>query len=347
MQLVKVLMLGGTGLIGTGITRQLLAAGHDVTHLNRGQSSNEFEGHVRLVRGDRNSVADLDRAVAESGTTAVIDMIGFTAEQAELTARVFAGRIEQMVFCSTVDVHTKVGQGFPLDESSPRRPSPAFPYAFAKRQAEQVLEDAAAAGAFSLTVLRPAATYADTAVAPIGSFAVNVSRIRLGLPIVVHGDGSSLWASCHRDDVAAAFVAAVERPVARNRSYIVASNELMTWDTYWRLVARAAADREPEIVHVPTDLLYAHDPDLAEWCQINFRHPNVFDCAAARRDLGFRVTTSFAGGLASMDWSAVPPPDPDLAVRYDRLVADWTAATAGFAATRPRDSVLTGETCPA
>ena len=105
---------------------------------------------------------------------------------------------------------------------------------------------------------------------------------------MLHGDGTGLWASCHRDDVAAAFVAALGNPAARGRAYTVAGSELLTWDAYWTQVAHALGVGDPEIVHVPSALLHAAAPDLAEWCWLNFRHDNVFDCSAAGRDLGFR-----------------------------------------------------------
>lgn len=322
---MRVLILGGTGLISTGITRQLLSRGDDVTLFTRGTTPHPFGDAVQEVQGDRGWGPDLDRAFGAGPFDAVIDMICFTADDARLIATAAAGRTPQLVVCSTVDVYTKPAPAYPVTEATERRPSPTFPYAFDKQRAEEVLEAAAAAGGFQLTVLRPAATYLDRAVAPVGDYPTMIARLRAGRPIVIHGDGSSFWVSCHRDDVAAAFVAALGNERAFGAAYTLAGSELLTWDAYWTTVATALGV-DAEIVHIPTDLLHRAAPRLAEWCWMNFQYDNVFDCSAAEADLGFRMRRTWAEGVAAFAFDDVDDPDPHDAAEYDELVRAWQRA---------------------
>jgi nucleoside-diphosphate-sugar epimerase len=317
---MRVLVLGGTGLISTAITEQLLAGGFLVTHLHRNRG--RAVAGVSTVYGDRSSPADLARAWG-AGQDAVIDMLCFTAADARLAVDAFGGRAAHYVMCSTVDVYTKPARYLPVDEKHERHPSPTFRYALGKAQAEAVLRDAPA---LPVTVLRPAATYLDSAVPSIGSFDLAVERLRAGRPVILHGDGGSRWAACHRDDVARAFVAALGRePVGA--AYNVTGAEALTFEQYWRAVADALGVT-PSFVYLPTDLLARYAPRLAEWCAVNFRYDNVFDCTAAARDLGFASTIRWADGIATgLATRAAQPVDPAERRAYDSIVDGWRRAT--------------------
>jgi nucleoside-diphosphate-sugar epimerase len=319
---VRVLLLGGTGLISTAITRLLLARGDAVTLLTRGRTAHGFGGRVREVHGDRGSTDDLVRAIDAAAPDAVVDMIGFTAADAERLVAAMAGRARRLVCCSTVDVHPKPAPALPVTESSPRGADPDFAYAVGKVEMERVLEAAAARGDLELTLLRPAATYATQAVAPVGTWSVMVDRLRRGEPVILPGDGTALWTSCHRDDVAAAFVAALDRPEAVGRAYVLAGDEPLTWNAYWGTVAHALGV-VPRVLHVPTDLLARLAPEATAWCRLNFQHGAVYDSTAAARDLAFRSRRTWAEGVASFDLAAVPEPDARDAADYDALVRAW------------------------
>jgi nucleoside-diphosphate-sugar epimerase len=319
---MRVLILGGTGLISTGITTELLRRGDEVTHLVRG--TQPALAGVRTIRGDRRDPAALARAFGR-GHDAVIDMLCFNADEAGLAVEAFGGGDTRYVMCSTVDVYTKPAARLPVDESHERDPDPAFDYAWGKAAAERVLEEAGRRGDLPVTILRPAATYLDSAVPSIGSFDLAVERLLAGLPVILHGDGSGLWAACHRDDVARAFVAAAEVPAAAGRAYNVTGDELLTWNAYWTAVATALSV-EPRFVHIPTDLLAACAPSAAAWCARNFQYDNVFDCSAARRDLGFRCTVTWADGIAAgLASRAARPGGTAERESYEAIIGAWTS----------------------
>lgn len=296
---MRVLIIGGTGLISTAITRYLAERGDDVTLYNRGQRTVDIPGDIKRILGDRTAYSAFEAQMAEVGPyDAVIDMVAFRPQDVESAIRAFGGRVEQYVFCSTVDVYTKPAARYPVREDAERKPSRTFPYAFGKAQCERILEEAHARGDFQVTMIRPAWTYGEggSILHAFGWGTYFLDRLRKGMPVIVHGDGTSFWVACHRDDVGRAFVGALGNPKAYGKGYHVTGEEWMTWDAYHHVVAQALDAPPPTLVHIPTDLLGRVAPKAAEWCVENFHYNNIFDNAAARADLGFRYTIPFAEG---------------------------------------------------
>ena len=298
---MRVLIIGGTGLISTAITRVLIGRGDDVTLYNRGQTKADIPERYNTITGNRKDYTAFEAQMTEAGNfDAVIDMIGFVPADIESAIRTFRGRIGQFIFCSTVDVYTKPARCYPIREEAEREPMPSFPYAYNKAKCERLLEAAYQRGDFPVTIIRPAHTYGEGRglIHSLGlGGAYYFHRIRNGKPIITHGDGSSLWAACHRDDVGQAFAAAVGNERTFGKGYHTASEEAMTWNQYHQTVAQAMNAPEPELVHIPTDLLFKIAPKTAEWCRENFQYNNIFDNTAAKTDLNFRYTIPFVEGV--------------------------------------------------
>jgi nucleoside-diphosphate-sugar epimerase len=333
---MKVLIIGGTGLISTGITRQLVARGDEVVIYTRGQR--ECELPVRCMIGDRNDAETFEAQVANAGPfDAVIDMICFTPEHAESAIRAFAGRTAQYVFCSTVDVYTKPAAHYPVRENAERKPSPSFPYAFNKARCERLFEEAHERGDFAVTMIRPAWTYGEGGrlLHTFGWDTYYLDRLRRGKPVIVHGDGTSFWVACHRDDVARGFVGATGNEIAFGRAYHLTGAEFLTWNAYTRTVAEALGAPAPTLVHIPTDLLGKVLPKSAEWCVENFSYNNVFDNTAARSDLGFAYAIPFAEGARRViEWLEAHGGfgNSDDYPFYDQAIDAWRRLGEGLAA---------------
>ena len=298
---MRILIIGGTGLISTAITRFLVERGDDVTLYNRGQTEADIPEGYDTITGNRKDYATFEAQMTETGNfDAVIDMIGFIPADVESAIRAFRRRIGQFIFCSTVDVYTKPARRYPVREDAERQPMPSFPYAYNKEKCERLLEAAHDRGDFPVTIIRPAHTYGEGREL-IHSFGLGgayyFNRIRLGKPIITHGDGSSLWAACHRDDVGRAFAEAVGNEGAFGKAYHTASEEPMTWNQYHQTVAQAMNAPEPELIHIPTDVLFEVAPKEAEWCRENFQYNNIFDNTAAKTDLNFDYTIPFVEGV--------------------------------------------------
>lgn len=337
---MHVLIIGGTGLISTAITRELVARGERVTLYNRGQTapSADIPHEATIITGDRTDAARFASAIVAAGPfDVVIDMACYDPAEAEGAVAALRERVAQYVFCSTVDVYTKPAPTYPIREDAPRVPSPAFPYAFKKRQCEAIVEAAGAAGAFATTIIRPAYTYGEGRgmLSTFGGGLDYLGRLRAGLSVVVHGDGTNLWTACHRDDVARAFVGAAGNPAAFGKAYHAAGEEWLPWDAYHARVAAAIGAPPPTLVHIPTDLLARAAPEKAWITRENFRFNNIFDTAAARADLGFRPAVALDAGVRRIAaWldarDRIPTPTGD--DWEDRLIAAWEQYGAAFVA---------------
>jgi nucleoside-diphosphate-sugar epimerase len=308
----------------------LVARGDEVTVYNRDRTSATapIPDGVRRIVGDRADRDAFERQMAEAGRfDAVLDMICFTPEDAESTVRAFRGRSNQLIFCSTVDIYAKPASRYPVREEEPGRYTGSFSYAVDKVRCEEILLAAHERGDFPLAIIRPAATYGEGRgmVHSFGRATTYHDRIRKGKPIVVHGDGTAFWVSCHRDDVGHAFAAAAGNARALGKAYHTAGEEWLTWNRYHELVAEAMGAPPPTLVHIPTALLARVTP-RARICEQNFQFNNLFDNAAAHADLGFRQTIPFVEGVRRIvTWLDANGQieDSDADPHDDRIIAAW------------------------
>lgn len=329
---MRILIIGGTGLISTYITRQLLEQGHEVTHYNRGQSAAQMSEGIRRIQGDRTDYPRFAAQMAElESFDCAIDMVCYEPEDAQSALNALRGKVAQYILCSTVDVYTKPAARYPITESETRTAIRNFSYAEKKVVCEAIAFEAHERGDFAVTVIRPAYTYGEGR-GPIHSFDwgnAYLDRLRKGKPIIVHGDGMSLWTACHAEDEARAFVGAIGNTRAYGKGYHATGEEWLTWNELYRQVAQVMGAPEPTFVHIPTDLLNKIAPAHAHICSVNFQFNNIFDNSAARNELGFRYTISWRQGvqrvLAWLDeHNGIPDSDDD--PLDDQVIAAWEAS---------------------
>jgi len=331
---MKILIIGGTGLISVSITQWLLDRGEEVTLYNRGLSTLPLDPRARVIHGDRTEYAAFENQMRAAGRfDVVMDMVGYLPEDGPSVVRAFGGQVGHFIFCSTVDVYRKPALRYPYTEDEPYGGLNA--YSSKKVLLEKTLREAESHGAFPLTIIRPAYTYGESRgpVHPAGGSTIFLDRIIKGKPVILHGDGSSFWVACHRDDVARAFVNAAGQPRTFGRSYHVTGEEWMSWDLYTRSIAEAVGAPDPQIVHIPTDLLVKIDPRRYAVVAENFQFNNIFDNTAAKTDLDFRCTISWKEGVRRLlAWLRANDrlEDSDLDPYEDRLIANWQAQAAAI-----------------
>lgn len=337
---MNILILGGTGLISTAISREFLKRSSvNLTLYNRGQRESRIPDGAAVINGDRNDIAAFEAQMAEAGTwDCVIDMICFTPEQAHSTARAFKGRTGHLIFCSTVDVYSKPASRYPIVESESRGGLSA--YAANKILCEDILFEAHHRGDFPLTIIRPAMTYGEGGMLldAFGRTTRQIDRMRKGKPIIVHGDGQTLWTACHIDDEAHAFVYGAGRAHTFGKTYHATGEEWLTWDRYYNELAAAIGAPPPKLVHIPTDLLVKLDPVGASRLRENFFGNNIFDNSAARNDLDFRYSVPWReGARRTVAWldehgkiedSDQPPSDQR--PHEDIILDAWEKLSAGM-----------------
>lgn len=331
---MRILIIGGTGIISTGISRLLIERGDDVVLYNRGQRPSQVEGNYTAITGDRKDFATFEKQIAEAGHfDCVIDMVCYLPEEAESAIRAFKDRTAQYIFCSTVDVYTKPAAAYPITEAAEKLPSTNFMYGYNKARCEELLFAAHERGTLVVTSIRPGHTYGEggsNLLHALGRGTYHVDRLKKGQPIIVHGNGTSFWPTCHRDDASVAFVGAIGNEKAMGRGYHVAGEEWMTWEGYHQGIAKAIGAEPPKFVYIPTDALVRLAPQEAMLTEVNFSYNNLFDNTAAREDLGFRVTIHWVEGVRrTIQWleeNGQLEKSEDFPL-YDQVIDAWRQAT--------------------
>ncbi len=294
---MNVLIIGGTGLISTGIVRQLLVRGAKVTVYTRGRRKRAALSGVTRIVGDRSDTAAFERAFHSSRYDVVIDMICFTEAEAESTARAFSGRCEQLQLCSTVCTYgVKIPPEVLVDERFPQEP--ITEYGRGKVICERILERAAERGGFKLTILRPSHTYG-----PGGSLIDQLEfdsgtwdRVVRGLPVLCAGDGLGLWQSTHRDDCGKLFAYAALNSRAYGEAYNATRDEVRTWRDYYREAA-AALHTRAQLVFAPARWLLGERPERFGFLREITQFHGGYSSAKARAHVPeFQATIAFPAG---------------------------------------------------
>ncbi len=328
---MHVLFIGGTGLISTAIARQLLESGHEVTLFNRGKSQNRLPDGAKIIGGDRKDYAAFEGTFSDKTYDVVVDMVAFHPDDSASAIRAFGGRCGQFIHCSTVCVYSGPVSQLPTTETEPYHSIGS--YGKDKIVCELLLQQAYEEEAFPLTIMRPSHSYGEGGgiIRSVGPSDTFVDRLRKGKPVIVQGDGNSLWASCHVDDVARGFIGTMGNTRCLGEAYNITADEWFTWNTYHEQVAEVCGGTFTP-VHIPTDTLHEVAPGLSGSTYDILGWPSIFDNSKIKRDTDYAgQTISFREGTQrTLNWLQENGKikDSDADDYEDRLVAAWQSKTA-------------------
>jgi len=275
MSALKVLFIGGSGIISSACSRLAVEQGVDLHVLNRGETSlRPLPDGARLLHGNVRDPASVRVAIGDGDYDAVVDWVAFTPEHVRADVDLFRGRAGQYVFISSASAYQTPASRLPITESTPLR-NPYWQYSRDKIAAEDVLVAAYRDEGFPATIVRPSHTYDRTSSPLHGGWTV-LERMRAGREVVVHGDGSSLWTLTHHEDFARGFVPLLGSARALGEAFQITSDDVLTWDQIAHTMA-GAAGVEARIVHVPSDAIAAADPDWGASLLGDKTHSSVFD----------------------------------------------------------------------
>ena len=277
---MKVLFIGGTGIISSASSRLAVTRGIELFHLRRGQTTRPVPSEIQILTGDIRDPQSARRALGDLRFDAVVDWIAFTPEHIELDLQLFRGRIHQYVFISSASAYQTPPAGLPVTESTPLD-NPFWDYSRAKIACEERLLRAYREEKFPFTIVRPSHTYDRTLLPCHGGYTV-IDRMRRGKKVIVHGDGTSLWTLTHHEDFAKGLVGLLGHSRAIGEAVQITSDEWLTWDQIHHLLARAAGTRA-DIVHLPSDVIARHDPDWGAGLLGDKAHSMVFDNSKIKR----------------------------------------------------------------
>jgi len=335
---MDVLIIGGTGPISHAVAQEALAGGARVTVVNRGRStSHAVPDGAEVVMADARDPASFRSALGGRAFDIVIDFVAFTPAHATEDIETFAGRTGQFIFISSASAYAKPVARLPITESTPLR-NPYWQYSRDKIAAEDAFIRAYREDAFPVVIVRPSSTYDRTRV-PIGGWTV-VERMRAGKPVMVAGDGTSLWTVTHASDVARAFVHLLGRDDVFGEAFHITREDAMPWDAIYRVVGDAAGV-EPELVHVPADLIARIDPESGSGYLGDKCHSVLFDNSKIKRiapDWAPQISLA-EGARQVIGWFDADPTRRRVDARLDALhEAAINFMTRPIAALRREDS---------
>lgn len=305
---MHVLFIGGTGIISSACSALAVERGIDLTLLNRGQTSMRPvpEGAEVLIGDIRKPQSVLD-AMGDRTFDVIVDWVAYTIEHVEADLSLFAGRTGQYVFISSASAYHKPVRSLPITESTPLH-NPYWQYSRDKIACEERLMRAYREEGFPITIVRPSHTYDETTLPFRGRWTV-VDRMRRGLPVIVHGDGTTRWVLTHHKDFAKAFVGILGRPQALGEAYHITSDEGLTWNQIFRIVGRAAGVDEVELVHVPSELIAAYDQRWGDGLLGDKTYNVAFDNTKIKQLVpDYVASIPFTqGAQEAIDWHAADP----------------------------------------
>lgn len=251
---MKVLFIGGTGNISSAVSRLAVAQGIDLYHLNRGQTVGSIDG-VHTLRGDIHSPDEITRLIEGHRWDAVVNWIAFRPEEIDRDLKLFSGRTRQYIFISSASVYQKPPSSPIITESTPLG-NPFWDYSRDKIACEDLLLHAHRSSCFPVTIVRPSLTYDTVIPLAIGGWTdyTIIDRLRKGKPVVVPGDGTSLWTVTHSSDFAVGFVGLLGNEQAIGQAFHITSDEVLTWNQIYQATA-AAAESEAKLVHIPSEAI--------------------------------------------------------------------------------------------
>ncbi len=330
---LSVLFVGGTGRISSACVAEAVRRGFEVSVLNRDQTSlRPLHERATRITADVRDVVAARAALGDRRFDAVVDVTIFDPDQVATDIELFGDRTDQFIFISSASAYQKPVARLPITESTPLL-NPFWEYSRRKIACEDALLQAHRDHGFPVTIVRPSHTYDPTGVPFDGGWTV-VDRMRRGKPVVVHGDGTSLWVLTHNVDFARAFVHLLANPLTIGDAFHITGDEVLTWDQIHHLVARAAG-AEPHLVHVASEAVATVLPAWGPGLLGDKAHSVIFDNSKIKRLApGWSATVPFAEGARQMvDWFDAHPErrvvDPEVDAAFDTLIEAFGRSPGG------------------
>ena len=327
---MKILFLGGTGVISSGCAAVAAERGLDLTVLNRGTTTmRPLPPQVKQIHADIRNVHEAKAAIGDQKFDVVVDFLSFTTEQLKQSILLFEGNIGQYVFISSASAYQKPLSKLPITESTPLV-NPFWKYSRNKAACEDLLMKKYREDNFQITIIRPSHTY-DRTLFPMRAGYTVLNRMRQGKPVVVHGDGTSIWVLTHHRDFAKGLLGVLGNHHAIGESFHITSDMLLTWNQIYTILADAVGVI-PDLVHVPSEVIAEHDKDWGASLLGDKSHSAIFDNTKIKRLVpDFNCTVPFSQGAREIvQWYDQHPDqqviDPYMDALFDTLIAKMETA---------------------
>jgi nucleoside-diphosphate-sugar epimerase len=237
---MKILLIGGTGTISTAISQRLADLNHELYLLNRGNLNETLPSHIQFIKADINNEKEAEEKLSGMEFDAVCDFIGFVKPQLERDYRLFNGKTRQFVYISSASAYNKPPRDYVINEGTSLA-NPYWEYSRNKIECEEYLMKMYRENGFPVTIVRPSHTYCEKSV-PLGVHGKNgswqvIKRMLEGKPVIIHGDGTSLWTMTDSRDFAKGFIGLLGNPHTIGEAFQITSDETLTWNQIYKTIA--------------------------------------------------------------------------------------------------------------
>jgi len=324
---MKVLFIGGTGIVSSACAQLAVERGIELYLLNRGLTRRPVPDGIQILKGDIRDRNSVKSALGTRNFDVVVDWIAFIPEHVENDIELFRGRTQQYFFISSASAYQTPPAKLPVTEATPLS-NPFWEYSRNKIACEERLMRAYREERFPITIVRPSHTYDRTSLPMHGGYTI-VDRMRKGQKVIVHGDGSSLWVLTHHRDFARGFVGLLGNRRAIGESFHITSDELLTWNQIFEIVAGAAGVKA-DIVHIPSEIIARYDSEWGDSLLGDKTHSMLFDNSKIKRFVpDFVATIPFSQGAQEIiNWYDAYPDqqiiDAALNTTIDKIIRDFT-----------------------
>lgn len=298
---MKALFIGGTGIISSAISSSLVEQGWELYLINRGNRSERIPAGAKLLKADINDEALINSLIKDKNFDVVADFIAFVPSQVERDIRLFSGKTKQYIFISSASAYQKPLSDFRITESTPLA-NPYWEYSRNKIACEELLMAEYRNNGFPVTIVRPSHTYDNSSI-PLGVHGNNgswqvIKRMLENKPVIIHGDGSSLWTLTYNTDFANGFIGLMGNIHAIGEAIHITSDESLTWNQIYEIIASVLGVKL-NAVHIATDYLASSsDYDFTGSLLGDKSNTVVFDNSKVKRLVpGFNATVRFDQGV--------------------------------------------------
>lgn len=291
---MRVLFIGGTGVISSACSELAIKKGIELFHFNRGKSFRKIEG-VTTINGDIRNPIDAIQTLSKYKFDVVVDWIAFIPEHIMLDIEIFKGKVKQYIFISSASAYQKPIEKLPITENTPLS-NPFWKYSRDKIDCENLLFEEYRKSGFPVTIVRPSHTY-DKTLIPVDWGYTTLHRMKIGKKTVIHGDGTSLWVLTHNKDFATGFLGIIGNEKAIGEAYHITGDELLTWNQIYELMAKEL-NVELNAIHIPSEVIAKFDPKMGASLLGDKAHSVIFDNSKIKNLVPeFKQTISFKEGV--------------------------------------------------
>jgi len=325
---MNVLIIGGTGIISSEVVKRCLEKHMSVTVMNRGKHNDELPQGVKLLVSDINDEIGTKELLKNKSFDTVIQFVAYHKKQVERDINMFKDMTKQYIFISSASAYQKPVQDYPITEETPLM-NPYWDYSQHKIDCEAYLNTVKD---LPITIVRPSHTYNKKNIMAVmkkeGFPYAHLKRLIEGKPIIIPGDGTSVWTITHASDVSYSFVDLIGNEQAYHETYHITGDKLYTWEQLSTILANVLGVK-PQFIHIPTDLIIKYLPEMEGPLLGDKAWSAIFDNAKIkalssnyRSTIGYEEVAKDVIAYYQQNKS-LQTIDQDYEKTYDKLIEDY------------------------